>query len=40
MDDDHKGKVDAEIQLMTMKEADKLPAGYGRNEPQPLPEPK
>lgn len=34
------GKVEAEIQLLTREEADKLPAGLGRSEPDPLEKPK
>ncbi|CAG4962252.1 unnamed protein product [Parnassius apollo] len=33
------GKVEAEIHLLTREEADKLPAGLGRNEPDPLDKP-
>uniref|UniRef100_A0A1I8IHN8 C2 domain-containing protein n=1 Tax=Macrostomum lignano TaxID=282301 RepID=A0A1I8IHN8_9PLAT len=33
------GKVDAELQLLTAAEAEANPAGLGRSEPQPLPEP-
>lgn len=35
-----KGKVNADIQIMTKEEADKLPAGFGRDGPQPLTVPK
>ncbi|XP_060862010.1 fer-1-like protein 6 [Metopolophium dirhodum] len=34
------GKVNAEIQIMTKQEADKSPAGFGRDGPLPLPVPK
>ncbi|CAK1588293.1 unnamed protein product [Parnassius mnemosyne] len=34
------GKVEAEIHLLTREEADKAPAGLGRNEPDPLEKPK
>ncbi|XP_060846305.1 fer-1-like protein 6 [Rhopalosiphum padi] len=34
------GKVNADIQIMTKEEADKLPAGFGRDGPQPLSVPK
>lgn len=34
------GKVEAEIHLLTKDEAEKNPAGYGRNEPDPLEKPK
>lgn len=34
------GKVEAEIHLLTREEADKVPAGLGRNEPDPLDKPK
>lgn len=34
------GKVEAEIHLLTAEEADKVPAGHGRNEPDPLEKPK
>ncbi|KOB67239.1 Otoferlin [Operophtera brumata] len=34
------GKVEAEIHLLTREEADKLPAGLGRSEPDPLEKPK
>ncbi|UYV81940.1 FER1L6 [Cordylochernes scorpioides] len=33
------GKVEAELQLLTKEEADKSPAGLGRNEPDPLDKP-
>ncbi|XP_055682391.1 otoferlin [Lutzomyia longipalpis] len=33
------GKVEAEIHLLTKEEAEKNPAGYGRNEPDPLDKP-
>ncbi|XP_053689019.1 otoferlin-like [Sabethes cyaneus] len=33
------GKVEAEIHLLTKEEAEKNPAGYGRNEPDPLEKP-
>ncbi|XP_030026974.2 otoferlin [Manduca sexta] len=33
------GKVEAEIHLLTREEADKVPAGQGRNEPDPLDKP-
>ncbi|KAF2368428.1 C2 domain [Trinorchestia longiramus] len=33
------GKVEAEIQLLTREEAEKIPAGLGRNEPDPLEKP-
>lgn len=34
------GKVEAEIHLVTKEEAEKNPAGFGRNEPDPLDKPK
>ena len=34
------GKVEAEIHLLTKDEAEKNPAGLGRNEPDPLEKPK
>ncbi|XP_050431125.1 otoferlin-like [Adelges cooleyi] len=34
------GKIDAELQILTKQEADRSPAGFGRDAPQPLPEPK
>lgn len=34
------GKVEAEIHLLTKEEAEKIPAGFGRNEPDPLDKPK
>lgn len=34
------GKVEAEIHLLTKEEAEKVPAGMGRNEPDPLEKPK
>lgn len=37
---DMQGKVEAELILMTREEAEKSPAGLGRAEPEPLPEPK
>ncbi|XP_050539137.1 otoferlin-like isoform X2 [Daktulosphaira vitifoliae] len=33
------GKVEAEIHLLTAEEAEKIPAGIGRNEPDPLDKP-
>ncbi|KAJ2954509.1 hypothetical protein O0L34_g2790 [Tuta absoluta] len=33
------GKVEAEIHLLTKEEAEKVPAGLGRNEPDPLDKP-
>ncbi|CAK1554752.1 unnamed protein product [Leptosia nina] len=33
------GKVEAEIHLLTREEAEKVPAGLGRNEPDPLDKP-
>ncbi|XP_055599374.1 otoferlin-like [Uranotaenia lowii] len=33
------GKVEAEIHLLSKEEAEKNPAGYGRNEPDPLEKP-
>ncbi|XP_026674830.1 otoferlin-like isoform X7 [Ceratina calcarata] len=33
------GKVEAELHLLTKEEAEKNPAGYGRNEPDPLDKP-
>ncbi|ENN71005.1 hypothetical protein D910_06872 [Dendroctonus ponderosae] len=33
------GKVEAEIHLLTKEEADKVPVGLGRNEPDPLEKP-
>ena len=32
--------MEAELQLLTEEEADKLPAGKGRESPEGLPEPK
>lgn len=34
------GKVEAELHLFTKEEAEKHPAGLGRNEPDPLEKPK
>ena len=34
------GKVEMEMSLLTADEADKKPAGRGREEPDPLHEPK
>jgi len=34
------GKVEAELHLLTLEEAEKNPAGLGRNEPDPLDKPK
>lgn len=34
------GKVEAELHLLTSEEAEKIPAGIGRNEPDPLDKPK
>lgn len=34
------GKVEAEFHLLTAEEAEKHPAGAGRNEPDPLDKPK
>lgn len=34
------GKVEAELQLLTSEEAEKVPAGLGRNEPDALEKPK
>lgn len=34
------GKVEAELHLLTAEEAEKIPAGVGRNEPDPLDKPK
>lgn len=34
------GKVEAELQLLTKEEAERQPAGHGRNEPEPLEKPK
>jgi len=34
------GKLEAELTLMTAEEAEKNPAGYGRDEPDPLEKPK
>lgn len=34
------GKVEAEIHLLSKEEAEKNPAGFGRNEPDPLEKPK
>lgn len=33
------GKLEAEMHLLTMDEAEKHPAGLGRNEPEPLDKP-
>lgn len=38
--DIYQGKVEAEIHLLTKEEAEKNPAGFGRNEPDPLDKPK
>lgn len=35
-----KGKVEAELHLLTGDEAEKSPVGEGRNEPEPLEKPK
>lgn len=35
-----KGKVEAELHLLTGEEAEKNPVGDGRNEPEPLEKPK
>ena len=35
-----KGKVEVELELMTADEAEKKPAGLGRNEPDKLQAPK
>lgn len=35
-----KGKVEAELHLLTGEEAEKSPVGDGRNEPEPLEKPK
>ena len=35
----HQGKVEAEIHLMSAEEAEKQPAGLGREEPDPLEKP-
>lgn len=37
---DLQGKVEAELHLLTAEEAEKIPAGIGRNEPDPLDKPK
>ena len=34
------GKVEAELHLMSADDAEKSPAGLGRNEPAPLEKPK
>ena len=34
------GKVEAELRLLTLEEAEKSPAGKGRADPEGLPEPK
>lgn len=34
------GKVEAELHLLTTEEAEKIPAGIARNEPDPLDKPK
>jgi len=34
------GKVEAELHLLLTDEAEKHPAGLGRNEPDPLEKPK
>lgn len=34
------GKIDAEMQLMTIEEAEQNPAGLGRADPNALPPPK
>lgn len=34
------GKVEAELHLVTAEEAEKIPVGLGRNEPDPLEKPK
>jgi len=33
------GKLEAEMHLLTIDEAEKHPAGLGRNEPEPLDKP-
>jgi len=33
------GKLEAELQLLTLEEADKHPTGLGRSEPEPLEKP-
>lgn len=35
-----KGKVEAELHLLTGEEAERNPVGLGRNEPEPLEKPK
>ena len=35
----YQGKLEAELHLLTMDEAEKHPAGLGRNEPEPLDKP-
>lgn len=37
---DIQGKVEAELHLLTAEEAEKIPAGIGRSEPDPLDKPK
>ena len=34
------GKAETELELLTQEEAEKAPAGPGREEPQPLDKPK
>ena len=34
------GKVEAELHLLSVEEAEKHPAGLGRSEPEPLEKPK
>lgn len=34
------GKVEAELHLLSKEEAEKNPAGLGRNEPDPLDKPQ
>lgn len=34
------GKVEAELHLLTLEEAEKHPAGLARSEPDPLDKPK
>jgi len=38
--DCEQGKVEAELHLVTAEEKELNPAGMGRKEPEPLPEPK
>ncbi len=34
------GKVEVELHLVSLEEGEKSPVGLGREQPEPLPEPK